>query len=149
MKWFTITVFIIVAVFFFSCSAEKQIKKVIGDFEDAANENDLDAMEATISSHSDWSITDLQQKILDDHLSGYTPLEYTELDIFDLDKPHAEVESTALYDGIGPTTAWFVMREEEKFFSFLFPDWKIKEFYDLDDRAFPIWKKLQSQNLTE
>ena len=142
MKWTILPVFIIVIVFFFSCSAEKAIEQTIQDFEDAANNNDLDAMEATLSSHSEWDITQLQSLVLNHLYPTYTPLEYTDLTI-DVDKPHADVESTALYKSTAPTTAWFVMREEEKFFSFLFPDWRIKEFYDLDDNATPVWKKLK------
>ena len=142
MKWTILPFFIIVILFFFSCSAEKAIKEVIQDFEDAANNNDLDAMEATLSPQSQWDITQLQTLVLGHLNPTYTPLEYTDLSI-DVDKPDANVESTALYKSTAPTTAWFIMREEEKFFSFLFPDWRIKEFYDLDDDINPVWKKLK------
>lgn len=141
-KWTILPVFIIVVLFFFSCSAEKAIEQTIQDFEDAANDGDIDALKDTLSSHSEWDITGLQAEVLNTHLSGYTPLEYTDLTI-EVDKPHADVESTALYLNTAPTTAWFIMREEDKFFSFLFPDWRIKEFYDLDNPVDAIWKKLK------
>jgi uncharacterized membrane protein YvbJ len=149
MKWYVVLVTIPVLILFLSCSAEKQIKKVIDEFEDSVNNYDPDKLKSTISTHSDWSITDLQDKIYTDHLVDHVPLEYTDL-IIDVDKPFADVESTALYNkDIGPLiyTAWFVMREEEKFFSFLFPDWRIKEIYDLDDPNTPVWKKIKT--LTE
>jgi hypothetical protein len=38
------------------------------------------------------------------------------------------------------------MRKNEGFFSFLNPEWKIKEFYDLDDHTTPIWKKIQQES---
>ncbi|UCB45257.1 MAG: hypothetical protein JSV25_13735 [Spirochaetota bacterium] len=134
---------IIISIFFvFSCSDEAAIQKTISDFESAVNSNNLDALQATISPYSDWAITQVQSEILS-HLYGtYTPLSYTNFSI-SVSSPWADVTSTAKYYATGDTTAWFKMRKNDGFFSFLNPEWKIKEFYDLDDPDTPIWKKLQ------
>jgi len=143
MKFFTVAISMLFLILLaFACSNDKAIEKTISDFEEAANNNDLDAMKDTISPHSDWDVTRLQVEIMNHLYPNYTPLDFTNL-IIDVDSPYADVESTALYRNTDPTTAWFVMRKEEKFLSFLFPDWKIKEFYDLDKPNDPIWKKIK------
>lgn len=134
---------IIISIFIaFGCSDDAAIQKTISDFESAVNSNNLAALQATISPYSDWNITQAQSEILS-HLYGtYTPLSYTNLSI-SVSSPWADVTTTAKYKATADTTAWFRMRKDDGFFSFLNPSWKIKEVYDLDNHTDPVWKKLQ------
>jgi uncharacterized membrane protein YvbJ len=139
-----ITVLSFVAILFFSCSNEAIINQTIDSFQNAVNNNNLDGVKATLSPYCDWNITGVQVEILNYLYGTYTPLSYTNRSI-SVNSPWADVTSTAKYYGTDDTTAWFRMRKNDGFFSFLNPEWKIKEIYDLNNHTDPVWKKIQQE----
>jgi hypothetical protein len=146
MKKRLIPIALLLSIFaVFSCSNEAAINKTIDDFQRAINSNNLDGVKATLSPYCDWNITGVQSAILEHLYPDYTPVSYTGRSI-SVGSTLADVTSTAKYKATSDTTAWFLMRKNEGFFSFLNPEWKIKEFYDLDDHTTPIWKKIQQES---
>jgi hypothetical protein len=131
-------------ILFFGCSNEAIINQTIDAFQNAVNNNNLDGVKAALSPYCEYNITEVQVEILNHLYGSYTPLSYTNRSI-SVNSPWADVTTTAKYHNTGDTTAWFRMRKNDGFFSFLNPEWKIKEIYDLDNHTVPIWKKIQQE----
>jgi hypothetical protein len=128
-----------------SCSNEAIINQTIDAFQNAVNKGDIEGIKATLSPYCDWDITGVQDKIYEYHLKDHIPLSYTDRSI-SVNSPWADVEAVGNYQASLPLPAWFRMRKNDGFFSFLNPEWKIKEFYDQGDHSTVIWKKIQEMS---
>lgn len=121
------------------------IEKTIDDWEKAINDSDADALENLLSPDSDFWVTGTFQEFLD-YFEGNKPVHYSNLDI-SVNNPYADVYANATYKGVEVDGGvWFVLKKEEALLSFLFPDWRIYQYYDFGDWSNPVWRKLQHLN---
>jgi hypothetical protein len=140
---------------FLGCSNEKAIEKIIGEFEDAVNSNNLGDFQDTISPDSEFYITGLFSNFLG-HFDGQRNVDYPGLDI-SIDGDTADALSNATFvNGTFPIFVKFVTRKEGGFFSFLNPNWKILQYWeDTDDSGTfdeslneSVWKRLSLKKIS-
>jgi hypothetical protein len=139
---------------FFSCSDEKAIEDVIDTFESSIQTNDnFSTFQSTISEESDFLITGpVTLNEFYEYLSvDFDPISYSGLSI-DVDGDSAVVTADALYSAFDPIYVEFVMRQSGGFFSFLNPDWGVKEYWDTNNPGETLeyyWLKMQERYLLE
>ncbi len=147
MKRFIFPVLILItfSLLLFGCQ-KAAIENAVDDFENAVNNNDVTALDSVISSDSKFR--DLGQSGLDEfmkYFDGFRPVSYSGINI-EQDGPDATVDADASYNGTAQSVE-FIMKRDEAFFAFLFPDWKIKEYWDdnnPDSTLEFIWQKIKS-----
>ena len=149
MKKILILLIIITSIFLFGCS-KAAIENTINKFQDAVNNGDADALENVMSPDSDFYKTYTFDSFISDNFSGFTPLEYKNLDI-NIDSSSADVNADAYYltDPLNPVKddVLFVMRKVDNFFSFIFPEWKVYQYYDGGNFNRPndaVWRKIKN-----
>jgi uncharacterized membrane protein YvbJ len=138
-------VLVSIAFLFFGCSNEKAIETTIGDFEAAVNNNSVGDIKDTLSPDSDFYITQTFQNFLD-YFKDQRNVNYPNPDIT-VNGDNGDALCDATYDsGSLPVNVQFVMKKEKGFFSFLFPSWKVLEYWDdaaVSGTLDNIWKRIQ------
>jgi hypothetical protein len=147
-----VVVLFCIALLSFGCSNENAIEKTIGDFESAVNDKDAGNLEDTLSPDSEFYITKTAEELLNDYFNSFSPVHYSNFDI-SVDGSNGDVLLDAIYDDGGndtPVNVQFVMRRDKGFFSFLFPSWKVLQYWD--DFQHPgtfenWWKRIQNKQI--
>lgn len=148
MKRFGIVLAVAVlsSVFISGC-AKMAIEKTISEFEDAVNKEDAEALEDIMSPDSDFYVTATFDTFLD-YFDGFRDVKYNNLNI-DVDGRDAEVYADGTYNlgeqGEITEGVLFWMRREEALLAFIFPDYKVYRYYDLDNFSDPVWQKLKEK----
>jgi uncharacterized membrane protein YvbJ len=140
--FFPVLIFIALSLLLFGCQ-KAAIENAIDDFESAVNDDDADALDSVISSDSQFRVTNTFDDFLG-YFDGFRPVSYSGLDI-ETDGPDATVDADASYNGTAQKVQ-FIMKRDEAFFAFLFPDWKVKEYWDnnnTDGTLEFVWLKIK------
>ena len=139
------TLLLIMSIALFGCS-KIIIEDTINKFQDAINNEDIDALKNIMSPDSDMS-TVAGYEDIKVYFDGFIPLEYSNLDI-DLNGNTADVNTDANYYNTPKTIqVLFVMKKTNNFFSFMFPEWKVYQYYDsLSGFDSPVWRKIKKLN---
>ena len=155
MKRIAIPILFMLLTFFifFSCSNEKAIEEIIDTFESSIQTNDnFSTFQNTISEESDFLVQGpVTLNEFYDYLSvDFEPISYSGFSI-DIDGDSAIVMADAMYN-FDPISVEFVMRQSGGFFSFLSPDWGVKEYWDtnnIDETLEYYWLRMQEKYLLE
>jgi len=143
--FFPVLIFIIFSLLLFGCQ-KAAIENAIDDFENAINESDVSALDSVISSDSQMRTGG--PSVLEtfmDQFDEFRPIDFSGIDI-EQDGSDATAYADADYYGTA-IDAKFIMKRDEAFFAFLFPDWKVKEYWDTnnpDDELVMVWQKIKS-----
>jgi len=124
--FFPVLIFITFSLLLFGCQ-KAAIENAIDDFENAVNSNDTNALDSVISSDSEFRITNTFEDFLI-YFDGFQPVSYSGI-VIEQDGADATVDADATYKST-ELSVEFIMKRDEAFFAFLFPDWKIKEYWD-------------------
>ena len=142
---------LIMSVALFGCS-KVIIEDTIKDWENAINNNDPDALEKTISPDSDFYVTYTVNYLVgptNSYFYGFIPVNYYNLDI-NIDNSYANVYADATYKGAKvPGGVLFKMKKKEALLSFIFPEWKVYQYYDNGEFSSPddaVWRKIKKLN---
>ncbi len=141
--FFPVLIFITFSLLLFGCQ-KAAIENAIDDFENAVNSDDANALDSVISSDSEFRITGTFENFLD-YFDAFRPVSYSGISI-EQDGSDATVDADATYKGTA-TSVEFIMKRDEAFFAFLFPDWKVKEYWDTNNtknELTMIWQKIKS-----
>jgi len=147
MKRIIIPLLLLFTISLFGCS-KMLIEQTIEDFEKAVNEDNAAALKETISEESEYSTainTEEWFQYLLDYFQGYD-INYYNYDI-SINGSNADAYVYADFDST-TEEALFVMKKKEALFSFIFPDWKIYQYWDTNNTAETldnIWKKLMEK----
>ncbi len=150
-KYFLLPLIIVVSFMLFGCS-KIVIEETIRKFQEAVNNEDPEALKEVMSPESQFYITgEFDAFIQDNFVDNKIPVEYKNLDI-DIGDTTADVRADEYYkidtSNPGHDEVLFVMKKVDNFLSFIFPDWKIYQFYNegnlnKDDPNAPVWKKIK------
>jgi hypothetical protein len=141
MKRILVAVIIMLSLIVIIGCNKRAIEDAISKFEDAVNANNVTEIEDVLSPDSDFYITGQFQAFLDE-FSGFTPLDYSGLDI-DVDGDDADVDADASFIGLPEENALFVMKKDDGESNFFDPVWKVKEYWDTRTGTLEfVWKKL-------
>ena len=142
---FLILILLILSISLFGCS-KMVIEDTIKKFQDAVNKDDVDALKNVMSPDSDFSTVAEYNNFLK-YFNGFKPLEYKNLDI-DIDSNKANVNADGYYYNTpGTIQVLFVMKKVNNLFSFIFPDWRVYQYYDsLSGFDSPVWRKIKKLN---
>ncbi len=141
--FFPVLIFITFSLLLFGCQ-KAAIENAIDDFENAVNSDDANALDSVISSDSEFRITGTFENFLD-YFDAFRPVSYSGISI-EQDGSDATVDADADYHGTA-IKAQFIMKRDEAFFAFLFPDWKVKEYWDTNNtnnELVAVWLKIKS-----
>jgi outer membrane murein-binding lipoprotein Lpp len=146
MKRFAmVLVIVVISSAFISGCAKMAIEKTISEFEDAVNNMDAKALEDIMSTESTQTTVATYENFLKDNFSHIIPVDYKNLDI-DINGRDADVYADATYiEGEIDDDVKFWMRREEALFSFLFPDWRIYQYFANGNFEDPIWLKTKEK----
>jgi hypothetical protein len=150
---FYLIAIVIVAGFLVLGCAQAMIENTIDDFEAAVNNRELEGVDDLMEVLSEDSemMAGGRPNVEYFHLvyfDGFTPVEYSSLDI-ELDGGYADVYTTADY-GSDPNIE--VMFEMRRHGFFLFPTWKVKQYWDnnnIDNNLEIVWQRLKAIKLLE
>jgi len=141
-----VLILIIFSMLTFGCT-KAAIENAVQDFEDAVNEDDFNALDDVISDDSQMrDIGETGIYGLLDYFDDFRRVKYRNLDI-EVDGSNADVNANATYIGFDQNIL-FKMKRDEAFFAFLFPDWKVKEYWDNNnekEELTMIWQKIKEK----
>jgi hypothetical protein len=146
---FYLIAIVIVAGFLVLGCAQAMIENTIDDFEAAVNdENGVEDLMDVLSEDSDFMAGEpITVEYFHAYFDGFRPINYHSLDV-QVDGGYADVYTTADYTGDpNPLEVMFEMRRHG---FFLFPTWKVKQYWDDNGGSLSVvWQRLKAIKLLE